>query len=136
MYPVVLTKEEFFEKTGIDIDEQLGLPNVNADIFLDTVSMVLFENAIYSSGNKERVNRIIAKYDTVSDQIKELLYKVGEYMLREDNIHLYSGLLALESGDEILKDNQEIIQKILPPNTRTYVMNIVPSISYAGGANV
>ena len=136
MYPVILTKEEFMEKTGIDLDRELGMPNVNAEMFLDTVSMVLFENAIYSSGNKERANRIIAQYEGVSDQIKEILYKVAEYMLKEDNIHLYSGLLALESGDEMLKDNQEIIQKILPPNTRTYVMNIVPSITYAGGANV
>ena len=142
-YPIIINKVEFETATKIiDLDAYLeeltgDIPNATADKFLDDVIYYTYEGAIYSAGHRVRANNIINAYSGVLEpQIKALLVKVGEYMLEQmkgERAGLYSGMLELENGDMAIKDTQEIITKILPPNVMTYVMNISPNIVYAGG---
>ena len=49
-------------------------------------------------------------------------------ILEQSGLAPYSGVETLESGSVEMKDTQEIISKILPPNIQTYIMNIEPSL--------
>lgn len=135
-YPIEITKEEFEKETGIDLDMHFENPNIESDKFLRDVNFYTYEGALYSAGQKHIVNKIIAKFrEILEPQIKAVLIKVAEYMLDnlDDNLPLYNGMNALEGGGIEIKDTQEIIDKILPPNIMTYVMNIQPLLVYAGG---
>lgn len=140
-YPITLTKEEFeaASKIGLDakLEEYTGTPpSITADKFLDDVVFYTYESAIYSAGDRYRANNIINTYDSVLEpQIKALLIKVAEYMLKniDEDTGLYSGVVPTNDGGVTLLDTQEVITRILPPNVMTYVMNIKPNIVYSGG---
>lgn len=135
-YPVVITKKEFEKATGADLDSYFSAVDMTSDKFLKDVAFYFYQGAIYSAGQKHFVDRIINEHKNVlAPQIKDILIKVAEYMLHnlDENIALFSGLTATENGGVDIKADKDIISKILPPNIMTYVMNITPSIVYAGG---
>ena len=142
-YPVEITKTEFEAATNLTISAYLegdeGDITAKTNKFLADIAYYTFEVAIYPIGDKWRVNKIIELYPEVIPQLKNVMYKVGEYLLLnrmailEQSFGTYSGVETLESGSVEMKDTQEIISKILPPNIQTYIMNIEPSLVYAGG---
>ena len=139
---LVLTQKEFEKKSKMNLQERLVDYIVDAEIslaiekFLEDVSFYTFEYAIYPQGKKWFIDEIIESEEyTVKEQIKNILIKVAEYMLIniDENVANFSGLIATEQGSVEIKDSQEIISKLLPPNIMTAVMNITPNIVYAGG---
>lgn len=134
-YPLTITSEEFEEYTGRNLTAELaGDSDRKVVNFLNTLHSHVYDFLIYNTGRRDIKDRIIEKYaDELTKPIKRALVTQGKYLLENEDISLWNGIVATVEGGADVKDTQDIVQKILCPAVINLLAGTQPNILYAGG---
>lgn len=134
-YPLTITSEEFEEHSGHNLAAELAGDNDRKIVnFLNTLHSHMYDFLIYNTGKRDIKDRIIKKYDMeLAKPLKRALIAQGKYLIENEDIGLWNGIVATVEGGVDVKDTQDIVQKILCPAVINLLAGTQPNILYAGG---
>ena len=131
--PVKIDSVEVQDIMGINLeDEILGDNSNRITYFLDAVHRQVYDFLIYVTGNREYKDALITGYsDKLTKPIKKALFAQVDYLLNNDNIELFNGVIKTVNGAEY-KDTMETASKIIAPSVINILMATKPNVLYAG----
>lgn len=131
--PVTITSEEIEDVLGIDLETEIIGDNANRiTVFLDTVHRQIYDFLIYVTGNREIKNALITTYsDNLTKPIKKALFAQTDYLLANDNIELFNGVIKTVNGAEY-KEVGETASRIIAPSVINILSATKPNVLYAG----
>lgn len=134
-YPLTITSDEFEEHTGHNLAAELAGDSDRKIVnFLNTLHSHVYDFLVYNTGRHDIKDRIIEKYaDELAKPVKRALVTQGKYLLENEDIGLWNGIVATVEGGVDVKDTQDIVQKILCPQVINLLAGTQPNILYAGG---
>lgn len=134
-YPLTITSEEFETNTGYVLSDVLAGDNDKKIMnFLNTFHSHVYDFLIHNTGRSDIKDRIILNYrKELEKPIKRALILQGKYLIENDNIGLWNGIVATVEGGADVKDTQDIVQKILCAEVINLLAGTQPNILYAGG---
>lgn len=134
-YPVMITEAEFKNNTGIDLASELDGNDSARKVknFLNNVHRIVYDDLIYSVGNKTIKKLIIEQYaDDVRKEIKKALIAQGEYLLDNGDISLWNGTVVAANGTVAVTDSGVIAQKIVALSVINILRATEPNLLYMG----
>ncbi|MGN0807976.1 MAG: hypothetical protein ACI4MN_05990 [Candidatus Coproplasma sp.] len=134
-YPVMITEEEFKNNTGYDLAVELDGNNNARKVknFLNQVHRIVYDDLIYSIGNKSIKKRMIEYYaDDLKNEIKKALIAQGEYLLDNGDISLWNGAVVAANGTVAVSDSGLIAQKIVALSVINILRATEPNLLYMG----
>lgn len=132
-YPVLVNSDDFEKYLGLNLaNEIVGTTNTRISAFLDTIHRHIYDFLIYNIGSKNIKNRLITEYkDSLEIPLKRALLTQGQYLLQNDNIELFNGVVKTINGVEY-KDTAETISKVLCPTVINILEGTAPNVLFAG----
>ena len=133
-YPITVNSEDFEKYLGVRLSDEIrGDTNVRISTFLDTVHRCVYDFLIYNTGDKEIKDGLLRAYpEQLTNPIKRALLVQGQYLLSNQNIELFNGVIKTVSGAEF-KETADVITKIIAPSLINILGATRPNILYAGG---
>ncbi len=132
-YPVLVNSEDFSKYLGIELgDEIVGTTNTRVSAFLDTIHRHIYDFLIYNIGEKDLKDRLIEKYrERLEKSLKKALLTQGQYLLQNDNIELFNGVIKTVNGVDY-KETSDTVAKVICPTVINILGGSSPNILFAG----
>ncbi|MCL2355468.1 MAG: hypothetical protein FWC68_06415, partial [Oscillospiraceae bacterium] len=100
--------------------------------FLDTVHRLIYDNLIFVVGDRDIQIALIDTFrNKLEKEVKKALLLQADYILENENIELWNGVVRAVGGVDI-KPVNDIMARIVSPSAINLLSNTRPNILYAG----
>jgi len=131
--PVTINSEEIEEYFTINLNTRIkGDSNKKIVEFLDTVHRLIYDNLIFVVGDRDIQIALIDTFrNKLEKEVKKALLLQADYILENENIELWNGVVRAVGGVDI-KPVNDIMARIVSPSAINLLSNTRPNILYAG----
>ena len=132
-YPVTVNSKDFSDYVGLDLFMEIhGELENRVTFFLDTVHRQIYDFLIYNVGERDIKDRLINEYkQDLEKSLKKALLLQGQYLLQNDNIELFNGVIKTANGLEF-KEVAETVTRVIAPSVINILESTKPNILFAG----
>lgn len=132
-YPILVNSDDFEKYLGIELgNEIVGTANTRISAFLDTIHRHIYDFLIYNIGEKDIKERLVEEYrERLKKPLKKALLTQGQYLLQNDNIELFNGVVKTVNGVDY-KETSDTVSRIICPSVINILEGSSPNILFAG----